>query len=150
MLIARRATALVAAVAIAITSVVPLSATAEASGRHAKNRSHAVQGHRMSRRDFAPRRFASRSHVVRRSYRAPVRSFAYRSRPDYYVAPRRAYRPAYYSAGPSYHYDDGPYYNDYGYYRRKRRNDVGKAIAIGAGLLALGIIASNRGHRRRW
>ncbi len=36
------------------------------------------------------------------------------------------------------------------YYRRKRRRNVGKAIAIGAGLIALGIIASQRGRRGRW
>lgn len=55
------------------------------------------------------------------------------------------------------HYDDGyrhypKYhgYNGYGehHYRKKRRNNAGKAIAIGAGLLMLGIIASEA-HRNR-
>ncbi len=59
-----------------------------------------------------------------------------------------------YDGGHSYRYAE-PYHYGYGYghhYRKKKRNNVGKAIAIGAGLLMLGIIASeaNRGRRHRY
>jgi hypothetical protein len=67
---------------------------------------------------------------------------AYRHRPRYSYDHdgyrHRAYR--------SYGYDDDGHY----YYRKKRRNHVGKAIAIGAGLIMLGIIANEAGRRHRY
>lgn len=57
-----------------------------------------------------------------------------------------------YDGGHSHRYAE-PYHYGYGYgYRKRKRNNVGKAIAIGAGLLMLGIIASeaHRGRRHRY
>lgn len=161
MTLTRRATAVLVAAAVALTSALPMSGPA--SSREARNRGHAAHaGHRIGRRDFSQRRhagvrrsFAPRRHVAYRSFGRPARHYAHRSRTVYYAAPRRAYRPYYgYAAAPSYYYNDAPYYSSGGYYddgyyyHRRKRHNIGKAIAIGAGLIALGVIASHR--HRRW
>lgn len=60
--------------------------------------------------------------------------------------------PRHHKYGYSSHYGYAdPYYgrsHRYGYYRKKKRNHAGKAIAIGAGLLMLGIIASEAGRKK--
>ena len=55
------------------------------------------------------------------------------------------------------HYDGGYAHGyagrDYGhggYYRKKRRNNVGPAIALGIGALMLGVIASEHRRGRRY
>lgn len=68
----------------------------------------------------------------------------YRSHgPQHFYDGGHSYRhvaPRHYAYGDGYHYG----------YRKKRRNNVGKAIAIGAGLLMLGIIASESQRGRRY
>lgn len=57
----------------------------------------------------------------------------------------------------SYHHRDrfddrryaGPHHERH-FYRKKRRNNVGPAIAIGIGALMLGIIASEHGRKQRY
>lgn len=64
-----------------------------------------------------------------------------------------------YDGGGSYrhaaprHLDYGPRHSDYGHgyaYRKKKRNNVGPAIALGIGALMLGIIASEHSRGRRY
>jgi len=68
----------------------------------------------------------------------------------------RHYNGGYYYGGHGYrsHYGYAPsYYGYHSYYdyerdrRRKRRNDIAKAVAIGVGIAILGAALSN-GHRR--
>lgn len=57
-----------------------------------------------------------------------------------------------YDGGRAYRHVEPRYYG-YGYgYRKKRRNHIGPAIALGVGALMLGIIASEhrRGYRHRY
>ena len=65
-----------------------------------------------------------------------------RDRPVWHHKKRRKWR--------KHRYAERRYYNDRPYYkRRKKRKNLGKAIAIGMGILALGIIASGSKHHKR-
>ena len=67
---------------------------------------------------------------------------------------------SFYDGGHAYHHVKPRHYSyshrgyDHGYYgyRKKRRSNVGPAIALGVGALMLGIIASEhrRGYRHRY
>lgn len=61
--------------------------------------------------------------------------------------PGSGYGTRYYDGGGSAHRYAGPQHQRY-VYRKKRRDNVGPAIALGIGALMLGIIASEHGRYR--